>query len=189
LAVYRAQLSFQLDSSLPRDAITMNPHFTGDNAQGLANMLKTNLTGSVHVGATVPFHIKIYDAQKDPPNYPLAEASQTGAQMTTTHPRELALCLSYYANDNIPVSRGRVYVPQAFIGGASGLRPTTQQQQAALDFASIFTINLPTNHHWVVYSRKLNQANNVTDTWVDDEWDVMRSRGLRGTSRLVGTIP
>ena len=34
---YRAQISFQLDTLFPRDAMTINPHYTGVNPGALAN--------------------------------------------------------------------------------------------------------------------------------------------------------
>ena len=29
----------------------------------------------------------------------------------------------------------------------------------------------------------------VTNVWVDDEWDTIRSRGLKSTSRVTATVP
>ena len=43
MAVYRAQISFPADSALPRDEMSITPHYTGDNPGGLANALKANL--------------------------------------------------------------------------------------------------------------------------------------------------
>jgi hypothetical protein len=48
---------------------------------------------------------------------------------------------------------------------------------------------LPPSTFWVVYSRKTGGDAQVTNVWVDDEWDTVRSRGLRGTVRDLGTLP
>jgi hypothetical protein len=38
----------------------------------------------------------------------------------------------------------------------------------------------------VVWSRKKASAAQVTDWWVDNEWDTIRSRGLKADSRVSG---
>lgn len=186
MAIYRAQISFDVDSALPRDRMVINPHFNGTDAQGLADVLKTNLIANAHVGAATPFTVKIYDAKKAPPSYPLATSSQTGTPRTTTCPRELALCLSYYATFNRPRFRGRVYIPAGFLGGTIALRPTATQRQDVLTFATSFTTGLPSGTFWTVYSRVTGTDAQVSNWWCDDEWDIVRSRGLKGTARTTG---
>lgn len=188
MSVFRVAINFPHDSALPRDEMSITPHYIGDNAQALANALKSNLTAYAPVGATHPFKIKVYDAEKAPPSYPLATAEQAGTPSTSATPREICLCLSYYGQFNRPSYRGRLYLPELLFGGAQGIRPTQAQRDAALAFANVLTQGLPSGHHWVIYSRKNKTAFNVTNTWVDDEWDVQRSRGLRGTTRTLGTV-
>lgn len=188
MSVFKVAIAFPADSALPRDEMAITPHFSGDNAQALANALKANLIAFPAV-ATKPFKIKVYDAQKAPPSYPIATAEQTGTAPATGVPRELSLCLSYYSTWNRKSYRGRLYLPYTLIGGAAGTRPTTTQQNAVLAFRTVLTTGLPATHNWVVYSRKLNQANGVSDVWCDDEWDVQRSRGLKGTARVTAKVP
>jgi hypothetical protein len=185
MAVYRAQIGFPLDSALPRDIVTVNPHYNGGDAQGLADRLKANLIANVQIGASQPFTIKIYDAKKAPPSYPLATATNGTGFVATTHPRELGLCLSYYAQWNRPTFRGRVYIPCHFLLGSVGLRPTSTQIANALAWKDTLTNGLPSGTFFVVYSRKTGQDSQVTNWWVDDEWDVTRSRGLKPTTRSV----
>jgi len=190
VAIYRAQIGFPLDTALPRDVITINPHYNCDAAQPLADALKTNLIANPNVGAAFPFHIKIYDAQKPPPSFPLAEASNGTGTPTTSVPRELALCLSYYGTWNRPRYRGRVYIPLALCGPATTtLRPTATQITKALSFGPTLGKNLPSGAIWSVYSPTDNAARGISNYWVDDEWDIVRSRGMRGTTRQLGTIP
>jgi len=188
MAVYRAAIAFPQDSSLPRDELSINPHFSGDDAQALANALKANLIAHASIAAK-PFKIKVYDAEKAPPSYPLATAEQAGTPPTTGVPREITLCLSYYGTWNRPTFRGRLYLPFTFIGGTVSTRPTVGQQNAALSAAAVFKNGLPSSHQWVVWSRKNRTYAPVTNYWVDDEWDIQRSRGLKPTSRVVGTVP
>jgi hypothetical protein len=188
MAVYRVQIGFPFDSALPKDVITINPHYSGSDPQGLADRLKSNLIAGA-IGASGQFTIKVYDAQKPPPSYPLYTTSNGTGFWTTTNPHELAVCLSYFAQWNRPTFRGRLYIPSHFIGGVLALRPSSAQRTAVGAWAGMLTSGLPAAHFWVLYSRKMDTASQVTDWWVNDEWDVVRSRGLRETTRTVGTIP
>lgn len=186
-----AKISFQLDSTLPKDAVTINPCYNGDDPQALADRLKANLIALAAIGNAVPFTIKVYNAMKEPPNYPLASASNGTGSAITTIMREAALCLSYYSVANRPGQRGRLYIPAFFSGGGLGLRPSTVQQQNALLWGPAIGKNLPTNTTWAVHSRKhdTSSAAVVTNYYVNDEWDIVRSRGLRETARQLGTVP
>lgn len=187
--IFLAKVAFQLDSTLPRDAVTINPHYFGDDAQALADRLKTNLIAVPEVATTTPFVVKIYNAQQPPPAYPLATATQGTGSVATGVMREAALCLSYYSTYNRPGFRGRLYIPAYFCGGSLGLRPTSTQMAKILGWGNALGKGLPTGTNMVVYSRKQDKSYGVDHTWVDDEWDVVRSRGLRATTRQLGTLP
>lgn len=189
MATYRAAISFPVDTTLPVDYMTINPHYGGDDPQALADRLKANLTAFTLVGATKPFTIKIYDALKAPPSYPLASSSQTGTATVSDRPRELALCLSYYSTWNRPQYRGRLFIPAQFIGGTLGPRPAAGQITSALSWRDPLTNGLPAGHNLVIFSRVQQKAYGVTDFWVDDEWDVMRSRGRKPTTRQTAKFP
>lgn len=189
MGIYHAQITFPMDGTLPRDVITYNPHYNGTDPQLLANALKANLIAQGNVG-TAPFKIRIYDAKKAPPSYPLAYAEQTGTPPTNTTPRELALCLSYYAQFNRPTLRGRIYLhPRHVNASITALRPSSTAQQGVVAWKDVFGKGLPPSTFWVVYSRKTGGDAQVTNVWCDDEWDVVRSRGLRGTTRTEGVLP
>lgn len=188
MATYRVQIGFQLDSALPKDLVTINPHYNGDNPQALGDALKTNLLAMGPVGPTVPFTIKVYDALKAPPSYPLYTVSNGTGFYSTARPREVALCLSYYSTWNRPTYRGRLYIPGAFITGGMDIRPTGAQIANCLLWKNTIGKGLPSQHNWVVYSPKTGQSNGVSHVWCDDEWDTVRSRGLKGTMRTTETL-
>src|SRR4051812_19699243 len=95
MAVYRAQIGIPMDSALPRDVVTINPHYEGNDPDALAQALKANLAAyAATAGRSVS--IKVYDAKKAPPSYPLAVASTAGTTLGSSCPREVALCLSYF---------------------------------------------------------------------------------------------
>jgi hypothetical protein len=186
MSTYRVQISFQTDSALPRDAVTINPHFEGTNPSALADALKANLLAAADIGPTWPFTIKVYDAKKPPPSFPLATVTNGTGFKATTIPRELALCLSYYATVNRPRWRGRLYIPVCLLGSfAIGLRPSSTQMSKALAFRTILTSALPPDTYMIVWSPSDSNGHGVTNWWVDDEWDIMRSRGLRSTTRQI----
>jgi hypothetical protein len=189
MAVYRVQMQFPMDSDLPRDRVSIVPHFFGDNAGALVEQLKANLIGWPATSLK-PFTIKAYDAMKAPPNYPLAIAEQTGTVPNSTVPREVALCLSYYTGFNRPRYRGRLYLPFAWLGGSPALRPTPAQRDEAISFAqNVLGGTMPPAHNWVMFSpTEMKSQGGVSNVWVDDEWDTVRSRGLRATARTLATI-
>jgi len=182
---YRAQIAFQMDSALPRDAVTINPHYFCDNAQALADQLKANLLAAADVGPTWPFTIKVYDAQKAPPSYPLYSTTNGTGFKATTYPREVAVCLSYYATVNRPRWRGRLYLPGALLTPTLGLRPNATTMNKALSFRTILTSAMPEGTYMEVWSPTAGEGHGVTNWWVDDEWDIVRSRGLKGSTRIV----
>lgn len=189
MGIYRAQITMPMDSALPRDECQINPHYNGTDPQLLANALKANLIANANV-ATAPFTIKVYDALKPPPSYPLATASQTGTPPGSPCPREVAICLSYYAQFNRPHLRGRVYLMPRWIGGGTiSIRPSDSHLTAALGWKATLGAGLPPSTFWTVFSPKLGSDAQVTNVWVDDEWDTLRSRGLRSTKRSAGTLP
>jgi hypothetical protein len=189
--IFRAQIAFAFDTDFPRDRVVITPHFIGGtDAQGLANLLKANLNANAHLGATAPYTINVYDAEKAPPSYPLATATNGSGHTTTNVVREVSLCLSYFSAHNRPSLRGRLYIPGFYIGGPFGERPSPTQMQNALDWRLVMTTNMEAGgYQWALWSRKLRQASPVTDCWVDDEWDIQRRRGMRGTTRVTATVP
>jgi hypothetical protein len=181
-------MSFPFDGSLPRDAVQINPHYFGDDPQALVNALSTNFAATTF-GALKPHTFKAYDALKPPPSYPLATKTVTGTPPNSGIPREVAICLSYYTTYNRPRYRGRLYLIPTWFTSVANVRPSGAIQQAALDFAhEVLTKSLPANTDMVVFSKVEGKAmGGVSDFWVDDEWDTVRSRGLRGTTRLPAT--
>lgn len=191
MPIYRAQLAVWLDTDLPRDQIIITPHFddhgVGSDPQGLAEDLANGyaswMLGGKHVTC------KMYVATGAPPHYPVAEAEvNPGGQANSACPREVACCLSFYSERNVPRRRGRLYMPCAALGSpAATLRPPGTLMTQVGQFATVLKDLGGPDVDWVVWSRKDQQARPVTNWYVDDEWDTVRSRGLRPTTRVTGT--
>jgi hypothetical protein len=189
--IYRAQLAVHLDGELPRDQMVITPHFddhgVGSDPQNLADDLATGyasyLLGSKHVSCS------IYVATGAPPHYPVAEAEvNKGSSGVASCPREVSMCLSFFSERNVPRRRGRVYVPCAALGmPAATVRPPGTLLNKIGELAPLFQDLGGVDVDWVVWSRADQVARPVTDWYVDDEWDTVRSRGLRPTMRVTGT--
>ena len=193
MPIWRLQCAMAGDTSLPRDYASFNPVFNdhgittdpGGLASDLADALASYFSGTRHV------IVKAYDAQGSKPVYPAAtEERNVGGAPTSTHPRELAVCLSFKGGAG-PSKRGRLYVPAYMLGAEATvdtLRPNPGTRDKVAALVPIFTGLGGADVDWSVYSQKLNSAVPVSHWWVDDEWDVVRSRGLRATTRTEGDV-
>lgn len=197
MPIVRAQASFMMDTAFPRDRMVMTPHFNvGFNvtnpvenvdgtqlAQDLADALDGWSAGSQEI------NVRIYDAQGTPPVQPIGNVTKNvGVVGQSAQPREVALCLSYYSGINMPKRRGRLYMPAALLDFQSAQRlPSTANIAQGTALAGILQALGGTNVDWVVYSRVDDAAHPVTNYWIDNEWDTMRSRGGRATTRTSGT--
>lgn len=199
MSIYRMQVSFGADSALPRDRFVITPHFrnaggilTDEDATSLTDDLADALLTwrGTWSGLTREIIVKCYDAQKAPPSYPLHTAVRdANAYPASAVPREVAVCLSFYNERNIPRHRGRLYIPAPFLYGTSisQARPAEDKRAIVAGLVPIFTGLGGPDIDWCVYSRRDDTARPVTHWYVDDEFDVQRRRGLRATTRTVGT--
>jgi hypothetical protein len=178
------------DSALPRDEIVVNPCFrsqqiTGTpDAQALTDDLATALLPKI--GAT-PYRVTAYDLEGTVPNRPMAETKKNVGNTATVSgsPREVAMCLSFYGGAGGPSQRGRIYLPMFMLGATTNVRPSSAIMQKVKDLGPIFASLGGLNVDWIIWSRKNRTATRVDHYWVNDEWDTVRSRGLRETVREV----
>lgn len=182
------------NSLLPRDAVMINPVLNGTgpttDAQQLVDEWIVAFKGWANLGATAQVTVKAYDVSKPKPNYPLYERTDNvGFAPAVSSPREIACCLSFYATNNVKRRRGRLYIPYFWIGAAGGLgdRPSQTIRDKVGSLAQILQDIGGVDIDWSVWSKADGAARAVTNWWVDDEWDVQRRRGLRGSTRTEGT--
>ena len=199
--IYKVSIGVQTDNNLPRDNMFVTPHFRDETGSQSPAALATQIANNfvAWFGAPVRGQVKVYLEDFNPgvPHNPLATADfgTVGTFASSAGPREIALCLSYYATQNTKRFRGRLYIPHAWIrvagGGASAApapRPTAAMIATALAFGTSVLVPEKLNgNRWCVASTVDKVARFVTDYWVDDEWDIIRSRGYRGTTRQAAT--
>ncbi len=115
-----------------------------------------------------------------------------GGQNGPAGPREVCVCLSYYAGRNLPRDRGRIYLGP-FLASTTG----EERPNAALlgrfitlgnGLASVGESAVVADSDWVVFSPTRGTAKVITNIWVDNEWDTQRRRGLKATSRLTAAV-
>lgn len=137
------------------------------------------------------------------------------AIVTTSMPREVAVCVSFHGDlTNIPQSipggppgpegdtrpaarrRGRLYIgPLSTATGGEdpdlGSRPTSTFRNKVRDCASRLANHnngLPDQPQWCVLSQRNDAVYPVIGGWVDDAWDTQRRRGLAPTVRSVFSV-
>lgn len=194
-----SKISVPLDTALPRDRVEVNPAWDASSAGAAdpdAAALAIAEGVAAYLGAAREVNVRLYEAATPPLlGAPVGEATKNpgGSLMTSTVPRDVSLCLSYYSGSNIKRRRGRLYLPAQWViahTSSSGVaaKPTAGQMTGAGDFATALDLLTTTVGTWCVWSRADNAFFPVTNWYVDDEWDTQRRRGLRPTTRTTGTV-
>jgi hypothetical protein len=128
--------------------------------------------------------VKVYDHANPLHSPPVYTAHHTGGTMGPLAPRQVALCLSFYSGLNVKGQRGRIFIgPWA----ASDMHEfATATQLAALlnlgeDLLHVGASD--TVHH--IHHPKTNTFSNVSNYFVNNRWDTMRSRLPKESARQV----
>lgn len=167
--------------------------YTAVQAPGTA-ALRTFLGGTVDQPNC---RIKSYRMDEAKPRTPVQDvAFNMGAATTTSLPREVAACLSYQGAKVSGVAqrnrRGRLYFgPLATIATTTSATDDARLDStlrnalagAATALAGANSLDL----EWVVYSPTTDATTVVTDGWVDDAVDIVRSRGRASSNRTLWT--
>lgn len=197
---YAFQVSMPVTSTLPRDRISNTLHFEhsiGAIADTDLGTMAADLIGVYqkrYANTTAEIQCKVYDVDAKP-NYPRAtRIVNPGVLWTQASPRELALCLSFAgSNRGNKAERGRVFLNPFMTTGFSQtpLRPAAAQMTWALAFYTTANESFPdlggVDWKFGVWSRKYQKFTQSQQAWVNDDWDVMRSRGLRESTRQSAT--
>lgn len=192
MALYRFQVSMGADDAFAKsriiNTIHLNDHGPTSDPEGLAqDMLDAYQSAFLSVTPR-EVRVTVYNVGP-PPQLPIAMVVENEGQFPPTNAnREIALCLSYYNERSNPRKRGRLYMPVALTGlNIAAARPGASIVTKCLDLGDALAALGGIDVDWVVYSPTSGQSHNVVGTWVDDAWDVVRSRGLSPTSRTERT--
>jgi len=204
MGLVKLQVNVQGDSVLPRDAAINTLYFDVGSVVGgtpdyaaLANDMG-GIYSSVwqNGGNDNQITVRAYDAEvlktvggkTGPPD--AVHIRNAGNAPAAGKPREVALCLSYYASVNQPGKRGRIYLPAFAIVASSQMagRPASDWLIRATQMATAFGNLGGANVEWHLFSPKVRQSFKITNAWCDNEWDTQRSRGLKPTTRDTVTL-
>jgi hypothetical protein len=186
----RAQLAVEQTSNpLARDDIVNVVHYDLDppSTQAAWDALADSLCDVWVARGHYPNNVdqvkcSLYDMDEAEPREPHATRLKPISGVSEPCPREVALCLSFFATRNLPRRRGRIYVGPWRASDAT-LRPAADIRSALTAMATGLHAIGGGGNRWCVYSPTDDALWPITDAWVDDEWDTMRSRGLRATTR------
>jgi hypothetical protein len=171
-----------------RRSIDWSDPTSGTNAKQLTDDLAAAL--NTWCSATDPqLTVSAYNIEGAKPNYPQAVTrTNTGTYTTPSAPGELALCLSFFSDLNQPRRRGRLYIPVWAAGAAGSDMQATASAGLCTKvgaLAAVFANLGGSNVDWGVWSRTDLAFHKATNYWVDNAWDVQRSRGFPSTAKTI----
>lgn len=184
----RAQIVGQPKTSDPgRDYVTNVLSYSAPTTSpaAVATALLASFTNS---GAGPYFNwanvwVKVYDRAAPLHSPPIATQQYSGLGSPTLAPRQIAVCLSFYSGLNIRGQRGRIYVGPWSLSQVAEFVPT-----ATLTLLQTLAGNL--KHpggadviHQIVH-KKTATWSNVSNYFINNRWDTMRSRLPKETTRV-----
>lgn len=206
----RAQAIWQAKSGLPEDRFVTSWAFV---RQAIGNInLETQLnevaerlrefwlepaTGTFAVCDYLPkaitaqgLQIRCYALADEPPREPHVYDFETGRGATdAVFPWEVATCLSFYADRNLPRRRGRVFLGPLTLKARvelDGVVRTSDDFRADLVYSAnrlAHERGIGDEMQWAVLSPTDGEIRPVTNGWVDDAFDTMRKRGQEPSVR------
>lgn len=193
MPTFKAQVSVLADTALPRDRFVNVIHFDRPVAlpadpDAIARDIAL-VFDNWYSAPDREIRVKLYQTGTPGPHFPFGEGVRNASLAPASDiPREVAMCLSFYAGRNLPRQRGRIYLPLVGSGYGTSLRPPLALREKALDLAAGLAGIGGADIDWGVWSPTDNKFRAVSNAWVDDEWDTQRSRGLRATTRSMRAV-
>lgn len=100
-------------------------------------------------------------------------------------PPQVALALSYYADRNLPRQRGRIFCGP---WTADAQFPAASQTAELITLANALAGLGGLNVDWSLYSPTNGTNTRINHGWVDNSWDIIRSRKTLATIRTTYDI-
>lgn len=157
----------------------------GATPAGVGDAIKAAFTASAGPYYTFAnVWVKVYDHANPLHSPPVYQTQYSGSGSTSWGPRQVALCLSFYCGLNIRGKRGRIYVGPFAANLLSNVAPAGVMNM--LQYV-IGLMRLPGGPDVVhqLHHVKTDTFSPVTNYFVNNRWDTMRSRLGKETSRYV----
>lgn len=133
-------------------------------------------------------NVRMYDMSDAKPRPIKAEFTVEPGPIDSTGPREVALCLSYYADRNLPRQRGRIYLGPFAPGALNGPRPSMALMEVVRSLGNGLAEIGGEDVSWRIYSPTADENHHIRHIWVNDEWDTIRARQLDETQRITANV-
>lgn len=189
-ANYRVQVVLQLHTGEPeRDYVTNSLHYGANTTlpPAIGDAVWNAFFMNINVyGQAINAWTKVYDMAAPAHSPPVYVKHATGAGTEVLGPRQVALCLSFYSGLNVRGQRGRIYVgPWAATDLLEMASATTLTKMIALAGALKNPGGADVIHQ--IWHHKTATWSNVSNYFVNNRWDTMRSRLQAETARQ--TLP
>lgn len=205
---FAAQVILKGKSGNPADVYTNTFYFQNSNFVGspdqFADQLRDHLEdfynvkdpGVVGGGAIATFlsgstleveaEVRVYDLGNPAPRYPMIRFFDLLNMPVGVLPSEVAVCLSYVADQNQPRQRGRIYLGPlnpscAEITNGRAQVNTNMRIGALGALRALVNIN---NHALKLWSPTDQTMKEITGGWMDNAFDTQRRRGEEATARM-----
>jgi hypothetical protein len=201
MPIYRLQVTTMPVTALVEDATTNTWHGVAEDDTDAGDFAAAVLTFHKALGAQYSNlirqngHIyKLYNIADAMPRAPIEEGTfnLTTAPSVGSLPTEAAVCLSFQGDPLSGVSqarrRGRVFLgplSTTMLDSTGHVAAVQTDYLRDLGAALLTASNATLQWYWGVYSPTLGTAAEVTNGWVDNEFDTIRSRGRKTTTRDV----
>jgi hypothetical protein len=200
----RLQVVIPMDDELPLNYATNTFHFEAVNDLTVMTAISDAVDSLYDNAASwlsslitpATWTHKWFDLEDPEPRVPIFEFTGRGPVATgsTAAPPELALCISWKAepSSGFPAGRlrNRIYVGPFTNAacGSDGRPATTLVTNLKNSGDLLLEASKAATWKWVVYSPTQAAASavasfDIMEGWVDNEFDIQRRRGRRGTAR------
>lgn len=196
----RFKVAWQYMDTSPKNQAVINPCFrrqldiTDPTSDADAQQLCQDLATAINTfnPRTTPLKVTAYNIEGPPPHFPMGSYTLNPAAtpIDPGMPPELAVVLSYYADQNRPRHRGRLYIPLWTIatgGAASQTKVAALERTTAGGLVTRFANLGGSNVDWGVWSTRDQAFHKATNWFVSDAWGTVRSRGIKESARTAGT--
>lgn len=152
--------------------------------QDLANQVRDVYKATTWCSG-MKIEVRAYDMADAKPRPERAFSTVQNTGTIRTGPHQVAVALSYYADRNLPRQRGRIFTgpwsstSDLLDSGGMGFLITFGQALAGVGGLNV---------DWSLYSPTNGTHTRISNIWVDNSWDVIRSRKLPATARQTATI-
>lgn len=198
--IYRVMAGLAAPTGLPEDVFINTWHFSVAGADSPTTRADAFLALEAFYTEVAP-HLPSAMTPLDYKLYMLSDAKPRPVELNTPAwvpsggsgqlPWEVATCLSFYHDRNIPRQRGRVFIgplTTAEVSQVGGIpKPNAIFRDALLDGAQAIWDYLDTQAEgveWGLYSPTSGMIHTVDHAWVDDAFDTQRRRGNEPSSRV-----